>query len=264
MSDEIIPVLQKLGLTELQAKVYLALATIENLRVDEIAKQSKVHRPDIYRLVKILEEKGLVERVIANPVRYRALPRDKAFDFLLQKRSKESADLFIKTRKISRNFKVKTNQLPVLNIPTIVVIPRSRVVERIESAIDNAIANIDLILSRSQFESRMFYLASRYIKAWERGINMRIILDAPKTKQDDFRRLGLCMKSPLCELKFIPNAPHTSAEIFDNNEVYINEKVSRGLLDSSILFSNNPSLLNLTKTYFEKMWLEGTEVKGLL
>jgi sugar-specific transcriptional regulator TrmB len=207
MSDEIRPVLQKLGLTELQAKVYLALATNANLRVDEIAKQSKVHRPDIYRLVKILEEKGLVERVIANPVRYRALPLDKAFDFLLRKRSNESVDLLIKTRNISRNFKVDTNQLPALDLPTIIVIPRARVVERIGSAIDNAIANIDLILSRSQFESRMFYLANRYISAWDRGISMRIILDAPKAREDDFRRLGLCMKSPRCELKFIPNPP---------------------------------------------------------
>jgi len=264
MSDEIILVLQKLGLTELQAKVYVALATMENLTVDEIAKQSKVHRPDIYRIVKILEEKGLVERVVASPVRYGALPLDKAFDFLLRKRSKESADLLIKTRNISRNFKVEPNRLSALDLPTIVVIPRARVVERIESAIDNAIANIDLILSRSQFENRMFYLANKYISAWNRGISMRIILDAPKAKEDDFRRLDLCMKSPRCELKFIPNAPHTSAEIFDNNEVYINEKISRGLLDSSILFSNNPSLLNLAKTYFEKVWREGTEAKGLL
>jgi sugar-specific transcriptional regulator TrmB len=261
MSEDIVLVLQKLGLTELQAKVYLALATLENLSVDEIAKKSKVHRPDIYRLVKILEEKGLVERVVASPVRYRALPLDKTFDFLLRKRSKESIGLLKETGRLARKFKAETNQPLPPDLPSIVVIPRARVVDRVLTAIDKAKESIDLVVSRSQFESRMFYLTEKYKNAWDRGVKMRLVVGEPQKEDKRHARLKLCIKNPSCDLKFISENPQTSAEIIDSNEVYINENPAKGLLDSPMLYSNKPSLLHLAKAYFEKVWNEGLKAQ---
>ena len=261
MSGKIILCLQKLGLTELQAKVHLALASSENLTVDKIAKKSKVHRPDIYRLVKILEEKGLVEKVVANPVRYRALPIDKTFEFLLQKRSKESIKLLKETSRLAKKFKVETNQPLTPNLPSIVVIPRARVVDRLSAAIEKAKENIDLVVSRRQFESRMFYLTEKYKNAWDRGVKMRLIVDEPQKEDKRFNKLKLCIGNPFCDLKFISEPPQTSAEIIDSNEAYINEDPAKGLLDSSIIYSNKPSLLHLAKAYFDKVWNDGSKPK---
>jgi hypothetical protein len=58
--------------------------------------------------------------------------------------------------------------------------------------------------------------------------------------------------------------PQTSTEIVDGNEFYINENPEKGLLDSPILFSNKPSLLNLAKAYFEKEWNEGRNAKEMV
>ncbi|PVX26841.1 MAG: hypothetical protein CW716_05175, partial [Candidatus Bathyarchaeum sp.] len=59
--EEDIETLTWLGLTERQAKVYLALLQIGSSSAEAISKLSTVHRQEVYRLVARLQEMGLVE-----------------------------------------------------------------------------------------------------------------------------------------------------------------------------------------------------------
>ena len=55
-------ILVDLGLTLLQAKVFLALLVRGTSKVTEISQVSKVSRPDVYRSLSKLQEFGLVEK----------------------------------------------------------------------------------------------------------------------------------------------------------------------------------------------------------
>lgn len=58
---EILPLeLRKLGLTEKEVKVYLAALELGYTSVQKISKQIKISRPTVYKIIKSLEEKGLV------------------------------------------------------------------------------------------------------------------------------------------------------------------------------------------------------------
>jgi sugar-specific transcriptional regulator TrmB len=77
--------LEDFGLTEYQARVYLALLEFEVATAGQIPSASKVPRTKIYGIMRQLHEKGLVQIVPETPLKYRAVP----FDLYLNKRIRE-------------------------------------------------------------------------------------------------------------------------------------------------------------------------------
>lgn len=77
--------LEDFGLTEYQARVYLALLEFEVATAGQIPSASKVPRTKIYGIMRQLHEKGLVQIVPETPLKYRAVP----FDLYLHKRISE-------------------------------------------------------------------------------------------------------------------------------------------------------------------------------
>ncbi len=63
-----IQTLMDFGLSYLQANVYLNLVKLEVANVQMIAKASNVARQDVYRVMPILLEMGLGEKIIAKPM----------------------------------------------------------------------------------------------------------------------------------------------------------------------------------------------------
>ncbi len=77
-----------LGLTLLQAKIYLSLSEFEKAEIRKMSKASNVARTDIYRLMPELEKLGLAEKIIASPTSYRATPLNEGFSILLENKKK--------------------------------------------------------------------------------------------------------------------------------------------------------------------------------
>lgn len=62
----------ELGLTSLQAKIYLALAQTGNATIRNIAKNSKIARQDVYRIMPSLQKLGLAEQIVVSPTMYKS------------------------------------------------------------------------------------------------------------------------------------------------------------------------------------------------
>ena len=87
--DLSVQTLGQLGLTALQAKIYLAIVFSQKAAVGKIASMSKVARPDVYRVLPSLEENGLVKKIISSPAVYEATPLKQGCDLLLQRKKEE-------------------------------------------------------------------------------------------------------------------------------------------------------------------------------
>ena len=81
VKEEQISILEELGLTATQAKIYLSLAKSKSLTAHAIANIAKIARPDVYRILPMLEEAGLVERVIASPLNFMLSQSTHVFQF---------------------------------------------------------------------------------------------------------------------------------------------------------------------------------------
>lgn len=82
-----IQILENLGLTNTEAKIYLALIEVGSVTANKIAEKSGIHRRTVYDVLETLIEKGIVSFVIeANKKYYNADNPERFVDILYQKR----------------------------------------------------------------------------------------------------------------------------------------------------------------------------------
>ncbi|MFQ6009742.1 MAG: helix-turn-helix domain-containing protein [Candidatus Aenigmatarchaeota archaeon] len=84
--------LRVLGLTDLEARVYLKLLEMKRARVTRLAKEVKVTRTQLYPLLEKMVEKGYVKRVEKSPAVYAVVEPEK-MERMLQKWLKEQTKL---------------------------------------------------------------------------------------------------------------------------------------------------------------------------
>jgi len=95
--NEYIQILMDLGLTLLQARVYLVLCKTGNATVKMISQATQIDRQDVYRIMPRLQELGLAEQIIATPTIYKATPIKQGCHFLFQKNVQKHFELQKKT-----------------------------------------------------------------------------------------------------------------------------------------------------------------------
>lgn len=75
--------LVKFGLTPNEGKVYIYLAKYGHKRAVEIAKSIHIPRTETYHLLSSLQNKGLVTATFQHPIKFNAVPFDKALNVLI-------------------------------------------------------------------------------------------------------------------------------------------------------------------------------------
>jgi len=75
--------LARFGLLKNEIKVYLYLARVGEKKAGEIAESISLHRTETYRILRDLEKKGILFSVFEKPLKFTAVPLDKAIDLLV-------------------------------------------------------------------------------------------------------------------------------------------------------------------------------------
>ena len=253
-----------LGLTLIQAKVCLALIRTGISTVRIISKASNVPRPDVYRILLQLQEVGLVNKLISNPIKYQPLSMQEALDILLERRSKKTHEL-IKTKNVLiKEFpdnKLETKFLEEND--QFVLIPKKEVnIRRGEKEIVNSHYSIDVITSWKDFLKRIFYYREKTVHALNRGVKIRHILEKPEDEKNFTEIISHYTENPNVEVRCINKCPKAIITIFDKNRCIIKISTSKDLEESSGLWSNNPCLISIVKDYFEILWITAIEINN--
>jgi sugar-specific transcriptional regulator TrmB len=74
----------KFGLTPNEAKVYIYLAQHGHRRAIEVARSIRIPRTEMYHLLSNLQNKGLVTATFGHPIKFNAVPFDKALKILIE------------------------------------------------------------------------------------------------------------------------------------------------------------------------------------
>lgn len=93
MDLEPIRKLRLLGLTDYEAKTFVALYKIEEGTASQVAKVSKVPRSSVYEVLRSLEKKGALILEQGKPMRYRLVPLASALESLEEYRKKEIEEM---------------------------------------------------------------------------------------------------------------------------------------------------------------------------
>ncbi len=96
--------LEGFGLTEYQARVYLALLEFDVATAGQIPPASKVPRTKIYGIMRQLHEKGLVQIVPETPLKYRAVPFEQYLEKQISEMRERSDELESNKETLSKEF----------------------------------------------------------------------------------------------------------------------------------------------------------------
>lgn len=82
---EIPEILEKMGFTKKEIEVYIYLARSRRARnYTDISSSLKIHKGDVYRILKGLESRGVIESTLDRPMTFIAVPFELVFDLYLK------------------------------------------------------------------------------------------------------------------------------------------------------------------------------------
>jgi sugar-specific transcriptional regulator TrmB len=244
----------RLGLTLNQARIYLALVSLESASADAVSKTSKIARQDIYRVMPTLKRTGLVEEIIATPTIFKPIQITDALKILLERRNKETSELLVQTEEIGKNFK-GTIMLPPAEGHQFILVPsKEALLLKLKQLIESAQESIWLMIPIKKLLPWLFANSEALEKAVYRNVSIRIITEQSEEEQLFANRKFACMKEASFEVRYITTPLTTCFGINDEQEILVSTSAKSGPVESPALWSNNSGLIELGKKYFEQTW----------
>ncbi len=254
VEEEDLQLLRNIGLTQNQAKLYLTLINIGKANAKTLAEHSNVPRQAIYRTIAELEEKGLVERIIAAPYEFVATPIRNGLQILLNQKSQEHEETVKKTELLVARLDQSRGKNGIESEHRIVMIKgKDKFFQLVKKQHDKAQFNVEFISSAHMWLKIVEECHENYEKALERGVHYRGILEVPEGKISLPKSVLAFMSKPNFDLKLVQ---HSKANfvIFDEKEAYFNFLLTEQHIDFPIIWTNHPSLLVMCKEHFDKNW----------
>ena len=246
--EESLQLMTSLGLSVLEAKVYLALAKMGKAPAKTISKASRVSQPDVYRVLSKLENHGLVEREVAIPNQFRATTMDEGLALLLQRRDNQSSMLHKKATELLQDFKEK-EKTALEETPKFVMLPAVHV-HRIRNAIDSAQRSVLCFTSLDMFRKVRFITEDVWKRGVKRGIKFQFIIGKPED-QKVILKLAPVLKNNECfEIKWTRTSMPCMI-LIDKKEVFLRTEMN---LEAPVLWSNNPVIVAMIQEHFETKW----------
>lgn len=256
-SAKYIEVLVRLGLAHNEARIFLSLYRIEEPTATAISKTSGVAREIVYQVMPKLEQKGLVEEVIASPKRFKAISINSAFSILFAEREKENQELYKKSKEImEKKQNSKKNKIEEAQIK--IIPPRKEDATWKKEWYSYQVV-VDLIMPLNKFLQWPQNHAETSIDgAIKRKLKMRMITekgvkDILAAPSPEIFPPSLIPKLKYIKFKFVDNTP-VELVIFDRKKLFVSTQKEKRIEKMKWLFSNNPFLVEMANNYFETLW----------
>lgn len=246
-------VLTELGLTSLQARVYLALANRGPSKVMTISQATGIHRTHLYEVLKSLEELGFVEKQL-NTAIYTPISLKEASQSLMQSRQQEVSKLETAIKEIAERLP-ETNMQDHAKHEISLASNKNYCLNKALKYVENANVQIDQMHTWNRFTQLWAFFDNAYVDALARGVRIRQIVEFPSDRNQALKILSAPHFShSLLELRFTPKTGGNMT-IIDNTKVLISTSRSlENLGETPLLFSNYEGLTGLMQSYFNHSW----------
>jgi sugar-specific transcriptional regulator TrmB len=263
--------LVRLGLKGSDASLYLYLLSRGTpTPVHSISKDTGLHRVDLYRRLKDLEQNGLVEMHLETPKKYSAVEPQIAISSLVHKMEAEISSIRKSTSSLESRlelFKKSASKEPLVDESERgayrLVLGRARQIQEIRGLIRSAKLEVLRILSPNTLPRIFMYkLDKDYINAKRRGVPVRMIADINSETLPYAKRVSKILQlRHLDGVNFratiVDRATVTFSTRFDESDMSINAP------GDEYLMSNDKRFAEATCFIFEHLWKNATPVEKL-
>ena len=183
--------MHSLDLTEYETRAYLSLLEYGPLVVSKVTGVSGIPRPKCYDVLKSLQSKGFVSRILSKPMKYQALPVGVAFSSRLlqirkelERREEETKELKGEIEK-SLKKRVKGRESRVMFFEN----ARSIVSSMVTDAA-NAKKEILIAISRSPVAHRWTEYFEEYRKSLDKGVHFKFLVPSKNHFMSEVLKVG--------------------------------------------------------------------------
>ena len=265
--EERIEVLTELGLTMVQAKIYLSLIQTGPSTAKNLAATMGTSRPDVYRVIETLHQKGVIEKLLTKPAVFKAAPADQLIDILLKRKNEAHKELSKKSSELMTDLLNSQTEIGIhkTGIDFIIIQGKDATVQKLKEAILKAQTSIHVITSKRRFSEAIIEFHNEYSAALKRNIKIWIATENHVPQMRALRIMQSLMKNPDFEVKYFTGPPSAHVAVFDDKDAYSTMLTPTISLDASAcLWSMNASFVELVESYSEKKWNNSVKNQSLL
>jgi len=256
LPEEYVDILAQLGLTHTEAKVYIALLCLKSATARNIHETVKIARQDAYRLLSNLEEKGLVEKVIAKPTRFRPIPAEDAISILFQKRKEQNRQQWKKAKQAFKNFKVDSIGTATLEkSANFILLSKSEAnlmghVDKPREAIDGAKKSVMGLMTFGLF-MKVQLNDEHWKNAVRRGVKLQVMISGRSGEKARLALDPVLKNNDYFEIRWDSTPLQAAILLVDDKEAFFRTGVSS---EDPVLWSADPSFVAMVKDYLKMKW----------
>ncbi len=260
MPEKLVKELASFGLTENEAKTYLALLQLRQGTARATAKLSSIPRQEIYRILPRLEKLGLTDVLVTKPAQFVAVEPQKALAELIENHkeafSKQIAQLEAKKTYLENELTKIQGKSAGLKLPSpvqfVLISGRHQVNSKIRAMLEKANSTVLWASPKLEIRRAIIYDRDEMLrKCAKRGVKIRILTEADKGNIREIIRL-----SKFCEIRHVPGIASLMT-IVDDKEIIIGSAVHSS--DEEViheLWTNDAGQVETMKDFFERVWAD--------
>jgi sugar-specific transcriptional regulator TrmB len=264
VSANLVKMLTSFGLTENEAKTYIALLRLHQGPARSIAKLADIPRQEAYRVLPELMKKGLVVSTITKPEQFIAVTPSEVLSQLIDRLKDDFAkrisnleqrreDLEVELKKIEG----KSSGFSMPHPVHYVLISGVRLVnERVEEMLARSERQVLWVSPKLEVRRAVIYDRDEMLrKCAKRAVKIRILTELGRENLEEIKRLSM-----FAQIRNVPNLTSLMT-IIDDKEIMIGSAVHSS--DNDLiheLWTNDPGQVNTMLEFFERVWSEAKPV----
>ena len=260
--DCAVQTLTELGLTNLQAKVYLALIKLCLATGRTTAEEARVASQDVYRVLSELQKIGLVRKIIAAPNKFAPIPLNEGLYMLIKRREEQTDELRSKTLKIIHDFQYCERSEEYYDENQFLLIPaKEPVCNKLLRNIETAQKSLDL---SNDFRGAMEGFSAIHkaaMSALNRGVIIRNITEKPPQGCIMPEEYLILLEHPNFRGRYVALPPIAKLSLKDSKEALISTRLIPSTTRQPYLWTDNSILLGVIQNWYENIWSLGIDVK---
>jgi hypothetical protein len=249
--------LEKLGLTQLQAKIYLATLSLQRTTAIKISTIANVARPDVYRIMPSLEELGLLRKLITTPTMYEATPLRNACKILVQKKRNQYSQIQHESEELIRQYSEKNHsQTPdIVDDSFFLIASKELWHDKVTAIVKASQVSIDVIGEWTILASIALSNPQIYLGPLQKGLAVKLITNRATDQHiiDVWRDLT-SRKFPNLEIQLMDEHPPINGMIFDHKTATMCVRPPPTIELTPSLWSDNTEFVKVMGGYFENLW----------
>jgi sugar-specific transcriptional regulator TrmB len=248
--------LREYGFSKEEAEVYVFLTAMGPTPARVIARRFSVNRMRAYRVLKGLEDRGLIQRIMGRPVRYVAAPAADVLSRSVEEAKQRLSALEADEKRVLEDLaKIRTREPEAAEEPRFRIYQgRQQVYELLSQMGGRVKREVNLVTTSLDLLRLSFWgLDDMLIRLGKEGKQVRMLVQVDESSVEEVERIMGDV-----EVRHISVPSPVRFAIVDDGEILtsvaMDDSMSMTTDDDTGLWTNAPSFIAAIKIFYESLW----------